>query len=184
VNEVETNMKTKMPPFNIGQTVYIAWASAHHSQSGTCPVCFGQRSVTLILGDGERVQTPCRYCDHGVLGSTGEVSAYCAASGINERTVTGVQLAHDGAWEIQTDGRYSSSEANTFGTRASAEVRRQILFEEAEEDATKSYESRFRTHRGDHAWTIGYHRNQIKDLERQLEWHRDKVRTIKDAPQK
>lgn len=58
--------------FKVGDKVWVANAK-HKSIWKQCPVCFGKKVVTIILGDDTYVETPCEYCEKGVESSTGVI---------------------------------------------------------------------------------------------------------------
>jgi len=61
--------------FKIGDVVYFASAGQRQVDI-PCPVCFGKREVTLILGNGDSVELPCDYCGKGYDGPRGYVLEY------------------------------------------------------------------------------------------------------------
>ena len=167
------------PPFEFGQQVYVVHSSAHAQRQVTCPVCDGQRRITVILGDGERVSVECRFCEEGYLGSQGTVNAYGPSASVTCGTVDGISLDHRGEWDIQVRG-ICYRVGSLFTTEAEAEAAREIAYAEAEKYALESYEEQFKRGRKSkgYGWTVGYHRDQIKYLERKLAWHRNKVRAV------
>jgi hypothetical protein len=58
--------------FQIGELVW--YAETHRTAKHVpCPVCFGTLVVTVVLGNGELILTPCRYCERGFEGPRGWV---------------------------------------------------------------------------------------------------------------
>ena len=164
------------PPFEFGQEVWIAWADPYHQITVPCPVCFGKSSVVLILGDGEHVPVECDFCGKGFECATGTVSVRETRSGVRSATITGLVFS-GGTWEIRCGGHFTEGEV--FATEAEAEVRRAVLHKEAVESVQRAWESRFERGKKHHGWTVGYHRNCLKDLRRQVEWHENKLRERK-----
>ncbi len=165
---------SNQPPFEFGQTVYLVEASPNHQVGRPCPVCFGKLSVTIILGNGEQQPIECEMCEAGYLGPRGIVSVGEVSSSVIQATITGLEMEGDD-WRISSNIRsYRQNERRFFAEKESAEQRRIELHSEAEDQAQKNFESRFRQGKK-HSWSVGYHRNQIRDLERQLGWHREKL---------
>ena len=161
------------PPFEFGQQVWIATASAYARKEIKCPVCDGKCNVVLILGSGERVPVLCEFCQHGSDEPSGVACAHSPASSIRPATVTGLYRNGD-KWEVQCGS--PSAEREVFATEAEAEARRIVLHAEAEEEAKRNFEGQFKNARGKYSWTVGYHRGCIKRLRRQLEWHESRLR--------
>jgi len=61
--------------YQVGDTVWHARCDFLPIKK-PCPVCFGERQVTLILGNGDHVALPCDYCHVGFNPPTGQVSEY------------------------------------------------------------------------------------------------------------
>lgn len=161
------------PPFHIGDTVFVPWANAYQEQRVICPICNGKKSVTLILGSGENVPVECDACARGYEGPTGYVEARLPCSGVYELRVTGMEFA-DGVWVFRV-GHDTRKEFEIYSTYATADACRSSMHEQEAKRAEQNYESRFRNSQGKLSWTVRYHRSQIKDLERQLSWHRNKL---------
>ncbi len=164
------------PPFDFGQPVWIAWASAHHPEDAHCPVCDGKRFVTVVLGTGEQVPTDCEFCGRGYQGPRGTVTRYGPSSGVIPATVTGMvykdPFGEGGKWRVETTGHRSGE---IFATEAEAEARRKELHEAAEREAERSFKQQFESAKRKGSWSVGYHRQQIKNLERQIAWHRERL---------
>jgi len=164
------------PPFEFGQKVWIARASACSSKIVPCPVCCGHLSIVVILGDGERVPAECEFCRSGIDGPRGTVDAYGPSSEVRPATVTGLGRYGD-RWDVHCDG--GGPEREVFATESEAEARRSVLHEEAKKTAQENFERRFKNSRGKYSWTVGYHRSCLQDLRRQVEWHESKLRADK-----
>lgn len=163
-------------PFAIGEEVFVAWARSYNQETIKCPVCDGKRSVTLILGDGEHVPIECEFCQRGCDPPGGYVTRYVAASGVNRAVIEGIAL-NDGDWKFTIDHHtHKLADADMFTNEAEAEARRVVMHAEAERQAQANFESQFKGSKRKHSWTVGYHRSEIADLKRKLEWHESKLR--------
>ena len=164
------------PPFAFGQKVYVAHADSWQQSTVPCPMCAGKLFVTLILGSGEQTPVECDFCGHGYEGPRGVATVHGPASSVREVVVTGMVDEGAGDWRVEGYCVHERlREGNVFATREEAEARAAVLFVEAEAQAQRNFESQFEHKKKSLTWTVGYHRNQIKSIERQLEWHRAKL---------
>ncbi len=166
-------------PFKIGDTVFVAEANAFCRVQKPCPICFGRLAVTLILGNGERTDVECGMCSAGFQGPRGTVNAYEVTSSVEERTVTGI-VQEGEHWRVyEHSSAFSTRDGVIFKSREAAEARRKELHEEALAQSKRAFESQFTDQKGRQTWSAGYHRKEIKRLERSLEWHKAKLRERK-----
>jgi hypothetical protein len=156
------------PPFEFGQTVWIARAHPYAEKRVPCPICFGKRSVVLILGNGEHQPVECQGCGLGFEGPRGYVRQNGPSSEVCRATVTGLKRTGSG-WEVSC-GDWGVVEREVFGTEAEAEARRVVLHREAEKQADRNFESQFKRKKKDHGWTVRHHNERLKDLRSQIEW--------------
>ena len=161
------------PPFEFGQVVFIARASSHDRQEIPCPVCYGKRRVTVILGNDEQVSIECEYCSHGCNPASGRASEWKPWSSVVETTVTGIKLEH-GKWCIEC-AAYVGSDAEIFTTREAAEEARIVMFAAAIERAQACNHSMKYNGRKRLSWHVGYHRAAVRRAQHDLEYHGRKV---------
>jgi len=57
--------------FSLGETIYWVESSCNYQKAVPCPMCFGKRLVTIILGDESQTKIACGFCERGHEGSTG-----------------------------------------------------------------------------------------------------------------
>jgi hypothetical protein len=144
------------PPFEIGQKIYVPWASAYLCEMVQCPICFGKKSVTLILGNGEHVPVECEGCGLGYNGPQGTIQARAPASGVRDEIISGMTL-RGGEWIFEV-GHERINSRDIFTDLALAEAKRAELHAEAE---------------------ARYHREQIARCEQTLAWHKAKLSVAK-----
>jgi hypothetical protein len=178
--EVREGCESTTPKFAIGQTVFVPQAHAHNRNYVPCPVCYGKRSVVVILGNGEHQPMLCDYCGKSIDGPQGRVSAYSPSSHIVEGRVTGVRCDSYRGWRVQV-GHSEYEEKEVYIDRDLAEVRRAELFAQAEQDAKRCWETQFKDSRGKTGWSVGYHRSEIARCKRQIEYHESKLTAAKVA---
>jgi hypothetical protein len=165
--------------FALGDKVFKA-NYGRHEKWVVCPDCFGSKHVKVVLGDGTEIVIECGGCDPGgYQPSTGRIRQYEYSTEVKEYTVTGISTgARDGVrYELNNFGGgsyYTGDGDEVFGTReeAYADGEKKRLEHESEEN--KRWMAKTKNHRS-WSWNATYHRNCIKDLERQIEHHRRKV---------
>ena len=159
------------PPFAIGDHVWVVHASTHGRKDVPCPVCFGTLVNTLILGNGEHVETECGMCSLGYDGAQGVVGEWCATSSVRAATVTGLSL--DGEdWHVST----TEHGGDIFATEAEAEAFRAEAHAKNEKIAERWWQDQQVSKRKGVGWTVGYARTEIRKLRKTLEYHESKIR--------
>lgn len=164
-----------MKTYSVGDTVWLS-RYAHEAVQKPCPVCFGNKQVTLILGNDDKVLLPCDSCGHGLDEPTGVVTEYEYVAKADHLVITRVES------NITLEGeerryyfahRYANSE-NIFDSEAEALARcSQIIAQELLEDA--------KAHRLKHnrlksyAWNAGYHLRQARDHRERADYHDQKA---------
>lgn len=162
------------PAFGIGETVYFADACAYAQVRAQCPVCFGKLFVTLILGDESQEQIECSACGLGYDGPQGWINEHAATSSVTKGTISGISRSYSGAreWDYEVGGMRRE---HVFRTHDEAEAKRVELFAAAQVSAQDTKERIIAGKKKGAAWSVRYHREHIKDLERRIEWHRSKL---------
>lgn len=168
-------------PFTIGQEVYHVVSGSYGQERETCPVCYGKRSVVVVLGNDEQVPVMCENCRSGCDPPSGTVVVHRAFSRVEAREIKGVEMV-DGGFAVHVGhSRPKLSDRVVFADKDEAEARRVELHAEAAAEAQGCFERNLWTARGKVSWTAGYHRAQVKDLKRKLEWHEAKLMAYKEA---
>lgn len=163
--------------FNIGDKVFWVESSTHYGKQIPCPLCFGKRFVTIILGDDSQTKIQCGYCEKGCSGTTGFATVWEPMARVNSGTITGVSLRDGIRYEV---GSKSLTESDLFAGEQDAESLRLAKFEEEKARAEEWFRESFIQAKKKQIWSAGYHRNNIKQLERSIEWHKLRLRMIKD----
>src|SRR5660398_332430 len=55
----------------VGDALWYAQFDVNRENKVQCPVCFGDLTVVMILGNGDHVNAPCGYCSAGYEGPRG-----------------------------------------------------------------------------------------------------------------
>lgn len=170
-------------PFSIGDTL---WSPAHTPRQVTiqCPVCAGSRHITVIIGNGEIYETPCEGCGIGFNGPRGVIEEYDFTPSVTPFTIDALESmepargeesarwrlrANDGSSAYLHDLYPSEEAAHAVATaNALAQFERNMATRQRKKaSATKQS-----------GWTIRYHLEQIKDLERQIAWHQSRASKV------
>lgn len=162
--------------YNVGDTVWLAQYD-HTEVKMPCPVCFGEKQVILILGNGETVALPCDYCGKRCAEPRGFIMEYEYTAKVQLITITEVQSKVDSMGE---ERRYY------FGGRCTEiqdiwDTKEEALARCAEKVAQQKLEettSAFRikaNHLQSYAWNAGYHLRQAKEYRKRAEYHEQKA---------
>ena len=163
------------PPFSLGDTVYVVQGCRSMPVEKTCPVCFGKRWVTVILGNGKREDVLCDYCGNGYEGPRGYVVDYEPHSAVRQAIITGASFTNH-QWEFALDyGRTGIGESELYRDAESAEAARANLMEEIKKEEARVLTNRVNYSKTKLTWSVGYHRKCIRDLERKAEHHRKQL---------
>ncbi len=167
------------PPFTIGETWWFP-ATSSRQVAIPCPVCAGQLFVTMILGDGEHVILPCEGCGIGFNGPRGVIEEWVNTPQI-ERFVIAEIVRFDGsgddahAWTVRSEAGQTCYFNALVATEAEAHRIAEANALAIEERNMETRQRKRKDERG--GWNVRYHRGQIADPERQLAWHRAKVKS-------
>lgn len=149
------------PPFQLGDIVYMVQGCRSVPVEKTCPVCFGKRCVTVILGNGKLENVLCEYCGKGYEGPRGYVVDYERHSVVRQAIITGVSFTNH-KWEFALDyGRTGTGESELYRDAESAEAA-----------AACASTNRLNYSKTNLTWRVGYYRKRIQDLEREAEYYR------------
>lgn len=169
-------------PFTIGQTL---WAPRTHGEKVrvTCPACLGLGVIEFKYGDGVEAMR-CDACACGYDGPRGYIEEYDFSPNVTEFVVADVESMHSGRWSLRaTTGavEYFETLCATEAEALAESVRRCA---EQEERNMQSRQHK-RNGKAKATWSAMYHKNQIKDLERQIAWHKSRLSPSKltDAPE-
>lgn len=163
--------------FEVGQKIWIGDFSALSPAYETCPDCGGTGRLRVTFHDETQVSIECRNCAAGYDPPTGRVIVYRNAARARHATVCGFENAHGKVrWHVDGDDcsyRVVDDE-NAFDTENDALTwaKQCAASYEAEQRAkifSKEKDSRT------WAWNASYHRRCIKDAEKQIKYHSEKL---------
>lgn len=158
--------------YEIGETVWVA-SFESTTDSVTCPECGGAGRIRCLMYDDTMVSVECQGCSRGYEGPQGVIRVYTRKPMAVETTITGVSI-RNGKPEWQTKSSWSTPEEDIFTNRLMAEERAAIKaakLDQEERDKVANKEKDTRSW----SWNAHYHRKEIRDLEKRIEYHRAKL---------
>lgn len=164
----------------IGQTAYAAVENAYCEKRITCTDCFGQRALTVILGDGSQVSIACAGCEAGYLGSTGEMRIHTYEANVQTGVVTAIEAGRDGEGFRYSMNGWRAEFIFATVEEARAKVAEMYAAHEVEEAAKPT--QKVKPARA-WAWHVTYHRGEIKRAEKSIEYHKAALAVAKQKAQ-
>jgi hypothetical protein len=173
------------PQYEIGQDIFYAAFNSYKSEYVTCPDCGGTGRLRVTFCNETTVSIPCANCAHGYDEPTGKIMVYCRKGEVIKCQISGIEIS-DGEVEYRAEYYTFDDQGRTFrGCRCIKEEDVFLSETEAQARADKlaaDYDAEerakiFRKEKNQRswAWNASYHRKQIKDAERSLEYHRKKL---------
>ncbi|MDD5375761.1 hypothetical protein [Acidithiobacillus sp.] len=163
----------------------IFW-SAHYGMSEvtkTCPVCYGKRCVTLILGNDDKIELPCDYCRRGYEEPRGTKTEYEFTSGAEQETVDEVRIEETSKGrkvEYLTFDHHVVREDEAYATKEEAEERcKQLIAERMHDEATRAEHIKANQAKS-YSWNAGYHMREAKREEESAARHRARAKLCKE----
>lgn len=170
-----------MKKYNVGDSVWFARYDMAQVEK-LCPVCFGEKNVTLVLGNGDRVSLPCDYCGKGFDDPRGYIKEYEYISKAEHAIITKIQSETDTIGEERKYyfGGRSADVSDLFDSEEEALVRcaEKVKQQETEEN-TRAYRVKA-NHLKSYAWNAGYHLWAAKDHRKRAEYHEQKAILCKE----
>ena len=166
--------------YNIGDTVWVASFDMRQVQV-PCPVCFGNKAVVVILGNGDEVCTECGFCSHGFEGARGYIIEYTREPRAESMVITGreIQESRDGVEVTYTSGRYILNTDRVFVSESEALACAYNLEEAAKQNESPKYKNE-----KSYSWNVGYHLGRVKNLQREIDYHKSKAKICSDRSRK
>lgn len=161
-----------------GDEAWIA-SFSHRDVERPCPICCGQRTVRVILGDETIVQTPCDYCGKGLEGPRGYVIEDEREPKAEPITITSVASVDGVVRDVFYRDHYVARPGSVFETEDEAIAHaREMEKETLAEEARRSDRGRRNTVQT-LSWSIGYHMREAKEGRRRAEYHEARAVVLK-----
>lgn len=170
---MDTEVKSQ---YKVGDKLWYArceWVAVKN----TCPICFGNLVVKLILGNGEEVILPCECCARGYNPPTGYVEEYEYVNTPQLVTITNITttVSESGTKTEYKASPYVYEMDQLFPTEEEARVKGIELKAELEkEQETKAKYLKEKASKS-FSWNAGYHLREAKRLRKQAEYHEKKA---------
>ena len=175
-------MQEAVRTYNVGDRVWYAHYNMTQVQK-TCPVCFGEKQVTLILGNKQRVILPCDYCGHGLDEPSGVIREYEYIAKTELITITRIERRTDKDYltdSVREEVKYYSGPrymeiCDLFNSEEDARARcdEKVKQQEVEETTTAYHLKAFRLN--SYAWNAGYHLKQAEKHRKDVKYHEQKA---------
>ncbi len=142
----------------------------------TCPHCFGDKCLTVILGDESKVSIDCECCREGMY-YRGQIQTWERIIDVCQYTIDRVEIKKDEV-VYGLSCSYSVPATDVFLTREEAEVRATVLVEQKKNEEVQRLHNKEQYSRT-WAWNATYHRNRIKLAEKDIVYHTAKLNVAK-----
>lgn len=168
--------------YNVGDVV---WYSSFRMDSveSQCPVCYGDKSVIVILGNRDQVRVECDYCGKGYEGAKGYITEYVKLPKAEQFTIT-KRRVEDGVDGVEVEyfsGNYLLNPENIFSSEniALAHAER-LAIEERERDLNAPKFKNLKSY----SWNAGYHLKNAKRCREEAMYHEQKAQICKSRSTK
>jgi hypothetical protein len=163
-------------PFEIGRTYWLPSYSPRLVVE-PCPVCAGSKHVT-VLAPAEQFIVDCDGCGLGYLGPQGTVNVYHYEPYAAPFVIGKVVRVEGEQWTVESMARAQAVFDTLCETQPEALEKSKAAYLAQEE---RNADSRRHRRKGvsKAAWTVRYHGDAIKKLERELAFHRGKLGLLK-----
>lgn len=163
--------------YSVGDVVWYASFGTMEEQV-PCPVCYGNKNVVVVLGNGDEVEVGCNYCSRGYDGALGYVTEYVLLPRAEQCTITRRRIEDDfGEEKVEyNSARYFLSADRIFDTYEEAMACAEGM---AERKRLQDENSPKYKNEKSYAWNAGYHLKQADKCHREAIYHEAKAKVCK-----
>lgn len=161
--------------FNVGDMVWSLLAIAKQTEV-TCPDCLRSKYVTVILGDGSQETIDCSRCERGYQGSFGYLIDESPDWQVVQVRVTRKEQKDGGIVEYGCEHTYYAQ--HVYATEEEAVKARDQVIATRKAEYLAQLQSKERS-KASWAWNVRYHRQEIRDLAKRIEYHQAKLDVAK-----
>ena len=165
-----------METYSMGQELF--WAKLEPREIRIqCPDCFGNRFLTVILGDGEHVTIECTGCQCGYEPPRGWVKIVQYQQSVIKGTVSGIEIKTvDGVPEVEyrINGRWWVKPEDLAMVEEIAKRRADEKAGELSQYELERFYSKEKPKR-DWGWQATYHQSCIRHAKEELDYHTAKL---------
>ena len=175
-----------MKKYNVGDKIWFAHCG-HREVTKTCPICFGKKEVTLILGNDDKVIIECNYCGScshykGYDYSSGYIKEYEYVAEPEQFTITHIksECSKEGETYTYHSDHYYFEQDIIFDTREEALAKcNEIVAQKEKEETTRAEYLKNDKHKN-FAWNACYHLRTAKKNREEAEWHEKLAKLCKE----
>jgi len=171
-----------MKQYKVGDEVWWARCGTREVRK-PCPICFGDKKVTLTLGNGDEVVLPCDYCGH-VLGEepSGMITEYEYLAEPEPATITRIssEITIAGTEYEYFAGCYRIEDEMLFDTELGAIMKCAEVKEKLEKEQITRAEYIKADKLKSYSWNAGYHLRNAKKDRKSAEYHEKMAILCKD----
>lgn len=165
------------------------WVAIHEKRKVTkeCPICFGKKMVTLILGNNDSVILPCAYCGRvGYDPPKGIITEYEFVTKAETRIIDKIEKTVDekGEHVEYRSGHYVLYPDKIYATKEEAEIKSKELCEEAKKEQETRAEYLKKDIKKSFSWNAGYHLRESKKHFSDAKYHMEKAVLCKERIKK
>jgi hypothetical protein len=136
-------------------------------------MCCGNKIVIVTIGTGEKYNVECEACRAGYLGARGFIEEYEQTPRADRFEIAKIIEWRDGKWRVESTTNQIEDFTNLYATEEEALAK---ATQNAEQLIEQNMANRRKKKYGKvSSWTIQYHLKQIKQFERDIKWHREKI---------
>ena len=163
--------------YKVGEYVWYATYDSEEIKV-PCPVCYGNKVVIVVLGNGDEVEVECDYCSRGFQGAQGYVKDYQRNPKAEQQRISKrrIEDGRDGE-EIEyiSDNHYLKIE-QMFDTEQEAY---KYAVEWAEKDVQEKLDKPKYKNEKSYTWNAGYHLKQAESKRNEVKYHEEKAKVCK-----
>jgi len=165
------------PKYKIGQKVFFVESYTTYNKKIPCPMCFGKRFVTIILGDNSHEKIECGFCSHGYEFASSYATVWEPHAEIEEAVISGIEKNNGWLYKV---GFTQKFESELYLSKDDAIIEKDKQLEDVTIRAKQYFIDNFIQAKKNQVWSTGYHKGKIKKCEKQIEWHKIRLGMIKD----
>lgn len=169
-------------PFDIGETVWFV-GPEYREEVVPCPICAGDRVVTVSNSSGETWRMECAACRDGYHSPKGHIVRHIPGYWPTQVTLTRLGGDFDRPYyqdESRSDLGLLYPDKLFYDFDDCKTMCEQLHAEKSKEEERRYLANRESKGR-DMAWSIYYWRRQKRDLEKQLGWVNARIQQIKEG---
>jgi len=163
--------------YKVGDVVWYA-SFEQRKEKVPCPVCYGNKSVIVVLGNGDEVQVECGFCNRGYNPPSGYVTEYVQLPRAEQMTITrrSIEEGSGGEKVEYASTHYGLYPERMFDTYEEALA---CADEMAEQDKIKKENNPKYKNEKSYSWNAGYHMKSAEKCRKEVIYHEEKAKICK-----